>query len=107
VKPFDIAVMMWHLQLAAKDPDIGHNDADFDLKTLCALMRTKQPCRINTIAIESALYSCNLMDEAGKFWHPEGKSFDEFLKDMVFVSRQHGNYDRFYNFFEAKKESSK
>lgn len=95
---------MWHVYLAANDPEIGHNDADHDLKTLISVLKPKIPSRIKTEAVESALYSCNLMDEAGKFWHPEGKTFDRFIKDMAINSRQHAYYNRFYNYFEERAE---
>jgi hypothetical protein len=46
---------------------------------------------------EAALYACNVMDEMGDFWHPDGKRFDTFLKDVL---QSDEKFDKFYNTIE-------
>lgn len=104
IKTMDLAVLLWHLHAAAKDAEIGMNDAEETLEMVVGRLKTRQPHKIQTRGVEGALYCCNLMDEVGKFWHPEGKPFDQFLKEIVLFSRSNQYYNRFYNYFEDRKK---
>lgn len=54
---------------------------------------------IKRIYLETGLYYCNLLDEDGKFWHPQNKSFDRFLEDILPDDLA---FDKTYNFIYIK-----
>lgn len=91
----DMLVLLHNVLEGANDAEVGYEDAEFTLRELVKkLSRRTYPVRRS--ALESALWSCNLMDEAGKFWHPDGLTFDEYLKKGL-KQRVGTRFDRFYN----------
>lgn len=99
-----MAVLLWHLHQSAKDPDIGYNDADETLQLITRDL-VKKPANVKVSRVESALYACNLMNEAAKFWHPFDLSFDDFVRDLLIKGREPLLYNKFYNFIESKNET--
>ena len=102
IKPLDMAVLLYHINVAAKDPEIGHVDADYSVTGLIVDM-VKKPARIKVSKIESALYSCNMLAEKGKFWHPQDKPFTSFISDLERLWVNKYQFDPFYNILVAKK----
>lgn len=49
--------------------------------------------------LESALFCCNVNDEDDEFWHPTGRTFNQFLYDVLPTDVE---FDRFYNFLREK-----
>ena len=94
----DIAVLLYHVHKGASDDNVGFEDARNTLDSL-----SKQLCRkkvyVSTAALESALWSCNLLDELGRFDDIRGRSFDEFLHDLIPGEK----FDRFYNTIDNKE----
>ncbi len=98
MKGMDVAVLLYHLQQAANNPEIGHQDFEHSLASLMKDLKQRL-FKIRLDKVESALYAANLMDEAGKFWHPAGKSFDVYIRDILIGAKKTWVYDRFYNYF--------
>lgn len=93
IKMSDLLVLMYHLQMGASLPAVGFEDAD---NTINFIMKELQrSASFNIHLIESALWSCNLMDELGYFWHPENRSFNSFLKRML-INKNY-KFDKMYN----------
>lgn len=87
----ELSILILNVALAAKDPDIGFCDADRTLEELLSSLNFTFP--IQPDALESALWSCNILDEKGKFFHPFGGSFDNLLKRIGLLDR----FDKRYN----------
>lgn len=94
IKMLDLAILLYHVHKGAQDQEIGFEDAQESLDSLTA--KLNKSIDVPRVALESALWSVNLMDEQGKYWHPLGLSFDEYAKRLV------GNYNRFYCTIEEK-----
>jgi len=100
VDTLDLAVLLLHVHLAAKEPDIGYEDANHTLQFLTS--RINKVTHVPREFLESALWSCNLMSEKGKFWHPrKGEDFSRFVKRLLPKSIE---FDMFYNYMKEKKE---
>lgn len=89
VNILDLAVLLCNVFRAAQSSDIGYNDAEMSLR------RLKKECwmtkRLPVELVEKLLYCSNMLDEDGKFWHHEGKSFEQFLKAFeVAYDREYG-----------------
>jgi hypothetical protein len=58
-----------------------------------------KPRWIPVADLEALIYCANLLNEEGKFWHPEKMEFDPFLK-RVGKTQQ---FDKIYNMFRGRK----
>jgi hypothetical protein len=77
----DMAVMLEHVRRGATDDNVGFEDANRTLEAMLAQLDKK--ILLDPSIIESALWSCNMFAERGKFRHPEGRTIDEFIKDVL------------------------
>jgi len=98
VRPIDLAVMLYSIYESAKDPNIGYLDAERKIETISNDL-IRRPARIKQSLVEAALATCNLMAEQGKFWHPQGKSIDDFINDVVRVTGKPYRFDKDYHLF--------
>jgi len=89
----DCVVMIHHLY--RYDEEHGHADADRTLNQMKRLLDFK--VRVPVSAVESGLYCCNLLGEEQKYWHPEGLTFDEFVKKIAPGKK----FNKRYNWFEG------
>lgn len=103
----DFAVLAWHLYAAIRDHEIGFNDADTTMHTLAVRLNSGLKRAVSLNTLESALYCCNLLDEQGRFWHPSGRSFDDFAKRLMAENGDSRRFNRTYNYFEEGKQSGK
>jgi hypothetical protein len=98
VRLYDVAIMLHNVHAGAHDQDrIGFEDAGRTLEQLTNKLERK--VLYEPSLIESALWSCNLMNEIGTFKHPTGAIFDEWLKEVL-------KFDKFnpiYNLIETKE----
>lgn len=95
----DIAVLLYHLHRGAQLPDlVGYESADQTLRNLTFNL-DKRRIMVDRVALESALWSANLMDENALFWSPRDENFNEFVKKLL--SKYQGSeslkFDRKYN----------
>lgn len=61
-------------------------------------MRLNKYIKIHTDDLEVALWSCNLLNEKGKFRHPHKLTFDDFLKRAL----RGDSFNKEYNFIEGE-----
>lgn len=80
---------------------VGFEDCDRTLLMLSKLL-TRNSITVRREHLESALWSCNLMDEAGEFWSPRGESFDEFVNRLLLPYQ--GEFDKFYNLIQDGRD---
>ena len=102
LKLVDAAVLLWNLLESARDPEIGYNDAHTTLRYMRYKFRWSVMLRRGII--ENCLYACNMMAEKGKFVHPDGRTFEEFLTDIF---RRHWKFNTKYNLLERDEEWQK
>jgi hypothetical protein len=96
----DVAVFLQHIYKAAGNDKVGFEDAR---RTLDMLVRElNRGVLLPPDTIESALWSCNLLDELGEFAHPRGLTFEQFAKRFAF---DHEVFDRETNYFRGRNEN--
>lgn len=96
---FDILVLLDNIYLGAKDKYIGFEDAD---RTMDELIRElNKRIAIPQPLVESALWSCNLLDEKGKFSHKKGLTFNQFLSRIIKKGKK---FNKDYNVIEDTDE---
>lgn len=95
-----LLTMLHNVCEGASTPGVGYEDADIPYKTFLARLALTIAVPIEDV--ESALWSCNLMNEQKKFWHPDKKKFDEFLGGLKLENYV---FDRKFNTLDRKKGS--
>lgn len=97
----DLTVLLYHIYRGAQHSEVGFEDAD---KTLVQLSNALQVRRaaIPREVLESALWSCNLLNEVDEFWHPKGLSFRDWVKHML--APYNSEFDEFYNWITDGKK---
>ena len=99
VRVADLAVLLDNVRLGASLPDeVGFEDIAETYEMFMRRMDTK--LQIPTASVETALWSCNLLDERGRFIHPEGLTFEEFLDRLLDRSYK---FNKVYNCLEERK----
>lgn len=105
VSLLDIAVLLFHIHKGNETAEVGFEDADKSIEELTALLHSKK-VEVNKDALESALWSCNLMDEEQQFWSPKKESFVLYAARLLNNSGHYteGNlsFDRTYNRIQFK-----
>lgn len=104
----DIVVLVYHVTRGAKHPSVGFEDANRtkqDLIHRLARDRTSLPKPL----LESALWSCNLMNEMGEFWSPNDESFRAYVRRIL---KDDEVFNEIYNLIlkksgDAKSKSNK
>lgn len=99
ITALDLVVLLDHLSRGAFHPEVGYENSEVPYKKMVRNL-AERTIRIRVSEVESALWSCNLMSEIGKFEHPDGLSFDNFVKKML----RGKDYNYIYNFIEEKKK---
>lgn len=98
VRLSDLAVILFNLMKGWRDRQIGSEDA---MRTYYSIrnnidLQTKIPVEL----MESALWTCTMLDERGKFEHPDQLSYEAFLKKLFFKTNKKLN--KKYNYLESK-----
>jgi len=91
ISVLDLAVLVANILIASRDTEIGFVDADRTMEQLLESLNFSFP--VTPEALESALWSCNMLDEKKAFFHPFGGTFDSFLKKL----RLQEQFDKRYN----------
>jgi hypothetical protein len=99
IKTLDLAILLYHVWRGSQEPEIGHADAKESLTTLTNQLNRK--VYLDPALIESALWSANMLDEDGKFWHPHGLTFDEWVRNMLGSRKE---YNRNYGTIEKSNK---
>lgn len=80
VKLLDIVTLLHNMYAGARHPKVGFEDAHETTNTI--LRRLNKKVLIDPTILESLLWSCNLLDERGKFWDAKGRTFDDFVTQL-------------------------
>ena len=91
----DALVLIYHIHQGADDTGIGFVDADNTRTSLTTALDRASWVALSDL--ESALWSCNLMNEKGKFWHPKGYTFDQFSRQVL---KGRERFNKKYNWVE-------
>ncbi len=79
----DIVTLAINTNAAAMDPEIGFEDADRTLEDFWRQLNAT-PVAIRKTLVESALWSCTMLDEKDALWLPRGnKNYRGFLDEML------------------------
>jgi hypothetical protein len=81
VKLIDLAVLLYNVAKGAEDSEVGFEDAQRTIEEL--FLRLNKKIMVAPDLLESALWSSNLLNEQGKWTHPAGMTFDEWVKGIV------------------------
>ncbi len=96
ISTLHLAILLDNLHRGAVSPNVGFEDAGQTLQQLTH--KLDRHFNVYLSDLESALWSCNLMNENGAFWHPLDRTFDEFLRDVLPGEK----FDKNYNFVKEK-----
>lgn len=108
-----LMTLLVNLHLAAQDRDIGQGNAEKSLKELTQELTRSQtqkgnpPFRVpvSESTLESCLWSCNMMNEKGKFWtpfiRPKSTTFNSLLEEVLHPDQK---FDKFYNVIKPKRK---
>lgn len=80
LRTLDLAILLNNVFMAASDPEIGFEDANETLDSLVRKMNHE--IQMDLSLLEAALWSCNMLKEKDKFWHPRGLTFRQFVKEL-------------------------
>lgn len=103
LRVIDAAALLINVYRGARSSKVGFEDAERTLAMLAQELGAKDTIRMKRDALESALWSCNMLFEQGKFWHPKKISFDSFLGELLHKNQ---DFDKMYNFIKEKKRVS-
>ncbi len=96
VPNFDLVVLLlhyiWH------QGKHGNMDAVRSYKEIKRRYNRKRWLRLNDV--EALLYCANILSEEGEFWHPDGISFEEWVKQSL----GRADLDRVYSYFKKDKK---
>lgn len=99
--PLDVVVLLLNVIKGAQKSSVGFEDADRTYKQMLEqLGRPGTKILVNESLIESALWSCNLLDEQGEFEHPSGTKFGPWLRKLL----KPDGFDRLRNYIKHRKE---
>lgn len=98
VRLLDICTFLVNVHAGAKREDVGFEDAGRTLDQLTMMLNKK--ALLSPSVIESCLWSCNLMNEAGVFWDSKDRTLPEYIKYVLGSEK----YNLVYNTLERKAE---
>ncbi len=99
VSVLDLVVMLTNVIKGAQTSTVGFEDADRTYRQIVNQLGKAKKVMIPDSLIESALWSCNLLHEQGKFEHPLDVKFTPWMKALV----KPDGFDRKYNFIKEKE----
>ena len=77
----DVLTLLINIYEGSEDKNVGMEDANNSLLDL--FNKLSFNVRVDRDILESALWSCNMMNEKKAFRHPLGMNFDVFLKKIL------------------------
>jgi lantibiotic modifying enzyme len=94
----DVVTLIHNVKVGASHKGVGFEDA---LETYQSLMKKlEHKVLVDPSVLESALWSCNLLNEHGEFWDCKGESFDDFTKRILGKD----GFNKFFNVIEPHGE---
>lgn len=99
VKLLDVVTLLYNIHVGASHDRVGFEDCLETLESITKKLSSKK-LFIDPSVLESALWSCNMMDECEEFWDARDRSFDEFVLQLLGKD----SFDRFFNTIERKED---
>jgi hypothetical protein len=99
IKLVELVTMLHNVWEGSRQELVGFEDARETINSLTK--RLNKSVVVDPNLLESCLWSCNLMNEQGKFWDCRGRNFEEFLREALPGAK----LDPFYNTLTFKKVS--
>lgn len=97
VKMMELVTLIHNVMRGVQLPnEVGFEDANRSLDSL--FRRLNKKVLIEPGALESMLWSANLMDERGEFWDVKERPFDQFIRELLGSDK----FDRRYNMIKKK-----
>jgi hypothetical protein len=100
VRLVDVMTLVHNVMAGAMDESVGFEDAGRTINDV--LRRLNRNILMDPSVLESALWSCNLMNEKGQFWDSRGRSFDELLLAVL----KGDPFNKTYNLIETPGKDS-
>lgn len=97
VKLIDVVTLLHNIHVGAQTSEVGFEDARETITTITSRL-SRSSAYLDPSLIESGLWSANLLNEKGKFWDPNGRTFEEFVREVL----GRDGFDMFYNTIERK-----
>lgn len=94
ISNLDLTTLLYNIQQGSQEKDIGWEDASLSLNSIMRFLKGNSYITLDHV--ESALWSCNLRDEKGRFWDIKGRDFDQFVRSLLPQEK----FNRQYNFFQ-------
>ena len=98
LKLTDVLTLLFNILEGARNKEVGFEDTRETIETITRKLNKKRVW-IDPSVLESALWSCNLMNENEGFWDARGLSFDEFVKQILEPGEK---FHRVYNTIDGK-----
>ncbi len=96
VKLYDLCTLLHNVQAGASHPEVGFEDSARTIEEV--VNRLNRKILLPPDLIESALWSCNLLDEQKAFWDFRGRDLNTFVKQLLVD----GKFNKLYNTIERK-----
>jgi hypothetical protein len=81
IKLTDLVTLIYNVAQGAREESVGFEDAS---RTLEMMLRSlERRTLIDPVLLESALWSCSLMNESNKFWDAKGRSLNDYIKQVL------------------------
>lgn len=107
LSPYQIAILIFNVKYGSKHKMVGFEDADLTEHQLRMQLDNEIRIPVSKFALESALWSCNLLSEVDEFQHPEGRDFKGFVSDILNARRKKEWFDFDYNMIRVKAPEEK
>ncbi len=90
VKLMDLVTFIYNVSQGTREDSVGFEDAARTVDML--LKELNKSVMLDPALLESAFWSCGMMQEAGKFWDTKNRTYDEFIKDVLGKDKLHRVY---------------
>lgn len=98
VNLLNLSTLLLNAQKALADPEIGWGGVTESFEMVKRRLNFRW--YIPPDVLESLLWAANMLDEKQQFWDPKGRTFDQFLQDVV----RRGVFDKTFNYIKEKKD---
>ena len=99
VSLMDALTLLRCIHEGAAHPKVGFVDANQTLNQMSR--KLSRAFWVKQSVLESALWSCNMLDELGLFKDFRGRTFEQFVRDILDDSVE---FNRFWNLIEKKED---
>lgn len=99
VRLFDLALLLHSLYVAEQDELVGHHDTHETVDMMAR--RLNREIWVEPRQLEACLYAASMLNEQGKWAHPRGLGFAEWVAKVLGKD----TWNAVYNVIEKKEET--